>query len=39
MYALILEAKDIPVERKLNLAGTQVAHEALTKDQVDIYPE
>jgi osmoprotectant transport system substrate-binding protein len=39
MYALILEANGIPVERKLNLAGTQVAHEALTKGQIDIYPE
>jgi osmoprotectant transport system substrate-binding protein len=39
MYALILEANGIPVERKLNLAGTQVAHEALTNGQIDIYPE
>jgi osmoprotectant transport system substrate-binding protein len=39
MYALILEANGIPVERKLNLAGTQVAHEALTKGQIDLYPE
>ena len=39
MYAQILEANGIPVERKLNLAGTQVAHEALTQNQIDMYPE
>jgi osmoprotectant transport system substrate-binding protein len=39
MYALMLEANGIPVERRLNLAGTQVAHEALTKGEIDIYPE
>lgn len=39
MYALILEANGVPVERKLNLAGTQVAHEALTKGEIDMYPE
>jgi osmoprotectant transport system substrate-binding protein len=39
MYALILEGNGIPVERKLNLAGTQVAHEALTKGEIDMYPE
>jgi osmoprotectant transport system substrate-binding protein len=39
MYAQILEANGIPVERKLNLAGTQVAHEALTSGQIDLYPE
>jgi osmoprotectant transport system substrate-binding protein len=38
MYAQILEANGIPVERKLNLAGTQVAHEALTKGEIDLYP-
>ena len=39
MYAQLLEANNIPVERKLNLAGTQVAHEALTSNQIDMYPE
>jgi osmoprotectant transport system substrate-binding protein len=39
MYALVLEANGIKVERKLNLAGTQVAHEALMKGEIDLYPE
>lgn len=39
MYAQILEASGIPVERKLNLAGTQVAHTALTSNEIDLYPE
>jgi glycine betaine/choline ABC-type transport system substrate-binding protein len=39
IYAQALEANGIRVERKLNLAGTQVAHDALTKDQIDRYPE
>lgn len=39
MYALILEAEGVPVERRLNLAGTQVCHEALTKGEIDLYPE
>lgn len=39
MIALLLENNGVPVERRLNLAGTQVAHEALTKGEIDIYPE
>jgi osmoprotectant transport system substrate-binding protein len=39
MYALILEANGIPVERRLNLAGTQVAHDALVNGEIDMYPE
>jgi osmoprotectant transport system substrate-binding protein len=39
MYALLLEAKGIPVERKLNLGGTPVLQQALVSDQVDVYPE
>jgi osmoprotectant transport system substrate-binding protein len=39
MYAQLLGANNIPVERKLNLAGTQVAHDALTSNQIDMYPE
>jgi osmoprotectant transport system substrate-binding protein len=39
MYAQLLEANNIPVERKLNLAGTQVANDALTSNQIDMYPE
>lgn len=29
----------IPVERKLNLGGTLLAHEAIVKGDIDIYPE
>lgn len=39
MYALLLEANGIPVERKLNLGGTPVLQQALVSDQVDVYPE
>lgn len=39
MYALLLEANGIPVERKLNLGGTPVLQQALVSDQVDLYPE
>lgn len=39
MYALLLEEHGYPVERKLNLAGTLVAHEALVAGEIDLYPE
>jgi len=39
MYALILEDAGIAVDRKLNLGGTVIAHEALLADELDIYPE
>lgn len=39
MYALVLEANGVTVERRLNLAGTQVAHDALIKGEIDLYPE
>src|ERR1041384_5291734 len=29
----------VPVERKLNLGGTLLAHEALAKGSIDLYPE
>jgi len=29
----------VPVERKLNLGGTLLAHEALVKGSIDLYPE
>ena len=29
----------VPVERKLNLGGTLLAHEALVKGDIDLYPE
>ena len=39
MYALLLENAGLTVERKLNLGGTVVAHEALISDSLDLYPE
>ena len=39
MYALLLENAGFQVDRKMNLGGTVVAHEALINDELDIYPE
>lgn len=39
MYALALEDAGFEVERKLNLGGTLVAHEAIKNGDIDIYPE
>jgi osmoprotectant transport system substrate-binding protein len=39
MYALLLENAGIPVERRINLGGTVVAHEALVNGEIDLYPE
>lgn len=39
MFALLLENAGFEVERKMNLAGTVVAHEALVNDELDMYPE
>jgi osmoprotectant transport system substrate-binding protein len=39
MYALMLENEGFQVERKHNLGGTPVAHEALKKGDIDLYPE
>jgi osmoprotectant transport system substrate-binding protein len=39
MYALLLEDAGFKVERKLNLGGTPVAHAALEKGDIDVYPE
>jgi osmoprotectant transport system substrate-binding protein len=39
MYALALENEGYKVERKLNLGGTLVAHEALKSGDIDMYPE
>lgn len=39
MYAQLLEAAGIPVERRLNLGGTAVAQAALVKGDIDLYPE
>jgi osmoprotectant transport system substrate-binding protein len=39
MYAQLLEAAGIQVDRKLNLGGTAVAQAALVKGDIDLYPE
>ena len=40
MMAQIIEIKTgHPVERKLNLGGTMICHEALLKKAIDMYPE
>jgi osmoprotectant transport system substrate-binding protein len=39
VYALSLEKAGYKVERKLNLGGTLVAHEALKSGDIDMYPE
>ena len=39
MYAQLLEANDIPVQRRLNLGSTEIAHEALRQGDIDLYPE
>jgi osmoprotectant transport system substrate-binding protein len=39
MYGLLLKNAGIPVETRLNLGGTVVAHEALVAGEIDLYPE
>lgn len=39
MYALLLENAGFKVERKFNLGGTPIAHAALVKGDIDLYPE
>jgi len=39
MYALLLEDAGLTVERKFGLAGTPVAHAAITAGEIDLYPE
>ncbi|MGQ0572167.1 MAG: glycine betaine ABC transporter substrate-binding protein [Armatimonadota bacterium] len=39
MYALLLEDAGFTVERKFNLGGTPIAHAALQKGDIDLYPE
>ncbi|WP_448325757.1 glycine betaine ABC transporter substrate-binding protein [Sulfitobacter sp. M13] len=38
VIALALEDAGLPVERRLQLGGTQVVREALLSGQIDIYP-
>lgn len=39
MYAQLLEDAGFTVERKINLGGTPVAHQALLNGEIDLYPE
>lgn len=40
MMALLIEAQQgFTVERRLNLGGTMICHGAITKGEIDIYPE
>lgn len=39
MYSLLLEDAGFKIERKFNLGGTPVAHAALQKGDIDLYPE
>ena len=39
IYAQMLEQQGFNVIRKLNLGGTPVAHTAITKGEIDLYPE
>src|SRR5438045_5834242 len=39
LYAAALEQAGFKVERKINLGGTLVAHEALKAGAIDLYPE
>jgi glycine betaine/choline ABC-type transport system substrate-binding protein len=40
IFARLLEARtELSVERRLNLAGTQVCFEALRTNSIDLYPE
>lgn len=39
LYAQLLEAQDLPVERKFNLGGTPIAQAGLIKGDIDLYPE
>lgn len=39
MLAQLLEARNVPVERKLNLGGTFICHRALLAGDLDVYVE
>ncbi|SET88692.1 glycine betaine ABC transporter substrate-binding protein OsmF [Paracoccus homiensis] len=39
MIAIALEDAGLPVERRLQLGGTQVVREAILAGQIDVYPE
>lgn len=39
LYAQALETNGVKVDRKLNMASTQIAHQALVSGEIDMYPE
>ena len=39
MYSAVLENAGFTVERKINLGGTLIAHQALVAGEIDLYPE
>jgi osmoprotectant transport system substrate-binding protein len=39
LFAQALEAKGVKVDRKLNMGGTLIAHQALVSHEIDMYPE
>lgn len=40
LMAQLIEAQpDLNVERRFNLGGTMICHGALTRDEIDVYPE
>lgn len=39
MYALLLEEAGFEVERKFNLGGTPIAHQAILDGDINLYPE
>ena len=39
IYAAALENGGVKVERKINLGGTLIAHQALVTGEIDLYPE
>lgn len=39
LYAQALEREGFQVKRKFNLGGTLIAHEALKRGEIDLYPE
>jgi osmoprotectant transport system substrate-binding protein len=39
LYAQALEAHGVKVDRKLNMGGTLIAHQALVSGEIDMYPE
>jgi osmoprotectant transport system substrate-binding protein len=39
VYAQVLEDNGLPVRRRLDLGGTEIAMEALERGEIDLYPE